>query len=193
LPKRIEKTIEAQKEFRTPKGKITAKEYIRKIDKRTKKEIEREMPPSIKVTYNKRYKSGKMDDALLYPFRDGKGITITALNVNHVLAQIRKIDIPDLMEHIDTLFRHRQIFYRDRLVGAIIHYKTKDMPDEPKPRGVAFHSQREFEQYLFDMIDTMLTDDIFRKESTKDGIVYLTYLEIFVRTRQTPTIVEQML
>lgn len=193
MPKRIERTLEKEGTFQTPAGEITAKEYVHSIDIQTRKKISKQIPPFFIVKFNHRYKSGKIDDTLIYPFRDGKGITVTGLNVQNVLKQLETIDIPDMLEQLNVLLKNRKIFYKERLIGAIIHYETKDMPDEPRPRGVSFSKPKDFGPYLFDMLDTMLVDDIFRKESTRYGTVKLTYLEIFIRTRATPTTIEKLM
>ena len=195
MPKRLNRKLEEHPEqpIYTPKGKITVKQYVKSLDKRTIRQVRKEISRTSQVKFNHRFKSGKVDDYFIYPFRDGKRIETTALNVNTVLSQLKYADIPDLMEQLSVLFKYRKIFYKDRLVGAVLHYDTKDMPDDPKPRSISFTPQKNFAQYLHDMINALLTQDVFRRESTKDGILYFTYLEVFVRTRQRPTIVEQML
>lgn len=192
LPKRIEKTLETKKEFQTPKGKITAKQYVRSIDKTTAKELREQIPPHIgRIKFSHRYKSGKRDDAFRYAFRDGKGITVNSVNIKSALAELERVHIPDLIETLNLFFEYRKYFYGKRLVGALILYDTENMPDDPIPRPVKFVDKNEFQKYLFDMLYELLVTDILR--NYKDAIVRLRYIDVFIRTREKPTVVEQYL
>jgi hypothetical protein len=193
LPKRIEKTIEAQKEFKTPKGKITAKQYIKTIDYRTARQIRQTASPSaVRIKFSHRFKSQKREDSFRYNFRNRKGIIINSMNVKNALLSLERIDIPDLMEIIELFFLKRgDYFYKNRLIGALILYDTENMPDDPIPRPVAFVTKDEFPKYLWDMIYQLLTIDILR--NYKNAIIKLKHLNIYIRTREKPTNVELLL
>jgi len=194
LPKRLEKKLEIEDGTKTtvhtPKGNISTKDYIKIIDKRSIRKAKKQLH-EFQFIANRRFKK-KMEDSFLYSLRDGKGIIISALTAKNVMKQLRTTDIPDLIELLKRLFKTRGFFYKGRLVGAIVHYKTEGMDAEPHPRGVAFTSLNNFGAYLYDMLYAMLIDELFRKESTKDGVVKLTYIEIGIRTKTTMSNVERL-
>lgn len=192
-PQRIEKAIEKQKDINLPKGKkITAKKYLKDMNKRTAKQTAKEMSPNIsRATFAHRYRSGKRDDGFRYNFRNGKGITANALNVNSILAQLRNVDVPDLMEDLRIFIKNRGFFYKNKDVGALIVYDTQNMPDEPIPRGIKFGEIKDFEKYLTDMLYELLIIDILRHY--KDAIIHLKYVEVFIRTRDKPSTIDEMI
>lgn len=190
--RRIEAKIEKGKKFTTPKGKITAKEYVKKIDRSSKIKLKKEISPYITAKFNRKFKSGKREDHFIYPFRDGKGIDVNAVNVNHVVEQISRVDIPDLMETLNLFLKHRGIFYGNRKIGAHVVYTIsgKDIEENQQPISVKFKPPHEFEQTLMDNIAFTLQQDIFRRESTKDGSVHLKFIWIYIRTIDKPTQIE---
>lgn len=199
FPGRIDKALENEKNLRTPKGRITASQYVKTIDKMTAKEIIRLTPENITdVKFSHRFKSGKREDSFRYvlPTTEKKkgrhpGMRADVLNVNDVLDRLRRVYIPDMMEHIDLLYKKRGRFYTQRTVGALIVFETKNMPDDPVPRPVKFSLIAEFPEYLLDMLHELLITDILR--NYKDAIIYLRYIHVFIRTRQSPTTLDRYL
>lgn len=191
---RLERKVERYGEkaiIRTPKGKISAKDYYRRQSTRTAKQIRKELSPNIvNIKFNRKFLSGKREDHFRYVFRDGKGIEINILNVKDNLNRLRRIDIPDLMENLAIFYGKRDFLYTKRTIGALIIYDTKNMPDDPVPRPVKFGLKNEFEDYLWDMLHELLVTDIF--QHYKDAIVFLKHVDVFIRTREKPTPIEQL-
>lgn len=190
--RRIETKLKKNKKFTTPKGKITAKQYVKKLDRTSRNKIKKEIPSNIMIKYNRKFKSGKQEDNFIYPFRDGKGITVNAMNVNHIVEQLARVDIPDLMETLNRFLKHRNIFYRNRKIGAHVVYdiKGRDVEANKQPISVKFKPANEFPEYLHDMIAVALQQDIFRRESTKDAVVHLKFIWVYIRTVDKPTEIE---
>jgi hypothetical protein len=190
--RRIGTKIEKGKNFTTPKGKITAKQYVKNIDKTSKKELKKEIPYNVIAKFNHKFKSGKREDNFIYPFRDGKGINVNAVNVNRVVENMSKIDIPDIMETLNFFLKRRGIFYSNRKIGAHVVYTIsgKDIEENQQPISVKFKPANEFENTLMDNIAFTLQQDIFRRESTKDGTVHLKFVWIYIRTIDKPTQIE---
>lgn len=192
MPKRIDRTLEKQGTLQTPKGAITAEDYIQTKSKKTVEEIQQMLPPGITwKTFDHRFKSGKREDRFRYIINHYQGLRITYLNHNGMLIHIKQNILPDLMETIKLYLKKRSYFYKTRTIGAIILYDTKNIPGDPIPRPVAFTQAKEFEEYLFDMLQELLITDIFR--NYKDAIVTLKYIDIFIRTRKEPSGVEKLL
>lgn len=190
---RLEKTIEkgAEAKLRTPKGTMTVKEYVKVKNQASAKRVREELSPSVSsVKFGHRFVSGKREDRFRYSFRNDEGIIVTDLNVDKVLKSLKKTDIPDLMEHVAVFYKLRNYLYKHRAIGALIIYATINTPDDPVPRPVKFVVDTEFESYLYDMIDALLTQDIFAHY--KDAIVQLNYIDVFIRTRDVPTPIERI-
>lgn len=171
--------------------KTTARTYIKNIDKKTRRQVKKNLPNNISgVIFSHRFKSQKREDRFRYSF-DRSGLVVNATNVTSVLQHLKTVIIPDLMETIDLLYSKRGRFYDERAIGALIIYDTKNMPDSPIPRPVTFTTREEFPNYLWDMLYALLVIDILR--NYKDAIITLRHLDIYIRTRTKPTSVEQML
>jgi len=199
LPKRFEKKLakeDGTKTYvQTPKGKISTKEYIKLIDKMSIEKSIREMPLNISsLKFSQKFKSGKGEDRFRYvidPNKRPAGLTITRVNVEHMLEVLKRVYIPDLMESIDKLYKNRRYFYKTRLIGALIIYDTHNMPDDSYPRGVAFGTREEFPDYLWDMLYELLVTDIFR--NYHEAVVNLKHFDIFIRTTIRPSSIEKLL
>jgi len=194
LPGRIQKKFETEDGkityVYTPKGKITTKQYIKLIDTRTNRQIKRELPVNISTPkFSHRFKSGKREDRFRYVFEPY--LKVTALNVNDVLARLKKIYIPDLMETVDLFYKRRKIFYQTRVIGALILYDTENMPEDNLPRPVKFSTKQDFPGYLWDMLHELLVTDILR--NYKDAIINLKCIDVFIRTQIKPSNIEKLL
>lgn len=190
---RLEKTIEKgpTAKLKTPRGTITVKEYVKNLDRVSSENVKRELSPSIaNQKFGHRFVSGKREDRFRYSFRNGDGIQVTSLNVDKVLESLKTTDLPDLMEQVAIFYRLRSYLYKHRAIGALIIYKTINTPDDAIPRPVKFGPDTEFGSYLYDMIDVLLTQDIF--EHYKDAIVLLEHVDVFIRTRDIPTAIERI-
>lgn len=188
---------DGQRRIETGTGRtITAQEYIRHVDKTTSKKATREMPATITaVKTSQRFKSGKREDRFRYVFNpEAKkpGLVVNALNVKNILERLQQVHIPELMEAVDLLYKHRgHYLYRDRTIGALILYETAQMPHDAVPRPVKFSTREKFPGYLHDMLYELLVIDILRHY--KDAIIRLRFIDVFIRTRQSPTNIERML
>lgn len=183
-------------EKRAEKGKtITKKDYrilIRRQEKATREQVDKELYENISsMKYSHKFKSKKREDRFRYSFDPPQGFEITALTVTHKLNALHRTYIPDLMETINMLYKRRGRFYRTRLIGSLIIYSTKNMPQDAIPRPTKFVEINEFPKYLEDMLYQLLVIDIFRHY--KEAIVTLEHIDIFIRTRSTPSMTEQML
>lgn len=187
------KTQEPEKTYlRTPEGKITVKEYIQKQSQKTKKEIKKETTPDTTwQIFDHRFRSGKIEDRFRYVINRKQGLTIHALNLNNMMKHIKKHIIPDIMEIIELYYSKRKPFYKNRRIGAIIIYDTYNVPGEPIPRPVAFTKKIKFEKYLMDMLEQLIIIDIIRHY--KNAQIRLKYIDIFIRTKQTPSNIDKML
>lgn len=195
MGKRVEHIIEEYGEkgsIRTPKGQMAVKKYIKSKSRRSAKRVKHELSTNITwVKFDQSFKSGKREDRFRYVLKGGQGIIITALNVNSVLNELQRTYIPELMQNIQIFYKRRGYFYKNRAIGALIIYDTENMPDDPVPRPVKFTDDKEFPQYLWDMLHELLITDILRHY--KDAIIKLICIDVFIRTSEKPTAVEVLL
>ena len=183
-------------EQRVEKGRaMTKKQYreiIRRQEKATREQVNKELYENISsMKYSHRFKSKKREDRFRYSFDPPKGFEITSLTVGKKLQALHKTYIPDLMETINMLYKRRGRFYKTRIIGSIIIYTTKNMPQDAVPRPTKFVEMNEFQKYLEDMLYQLLVIDIFRHY--KEAIITLEHIDVFIRTRSTPSMTEQML
>lgn len=125
LPKRIEKSIEKGKDFKTPKGKITAKQYVKKHENKQRKEIKTKLPSNITINFARYYKNvDKLMDWYDYRIRP----PIVATNVTLVQARKRlQFVINDIIEITHHLKKIRGKTYQDYDIGGKLLGKTKNM------------------------------------------------------------------
>jgi hypothetical protein len=190
--KRVERRIEKEGTLVAGTGeKISAKTYIKNIDKRTRRQTEKQLHGNVQdIKFTRRFKSGKREDSFRYMF-DKKGLVVDGTNIKSILTYLEKTIIPDLMENVDVLYDKRGRFYAERTIGALIVYKTKNVPDDPVPRPVKFSTREDFKNYLLDMLYELLVVDILRHY--KNAIIRLTHIDVFIRTRKTPSSVDRLL
>jgi hypothetical protein len=127
LPKRIEKTLERQQSFRTPKGKITAKEYVQNFDEITQKDLEKQLPPAVvSSTFNKYYSKVKhVRDEFIYIIRPP--ITATASTMNRAIKEANVMVMPDIHSIISLTWQKRKNLYANHDFGALIYYNTNNL------------------------------------------------------------------
>jgi len=195
--KRFETRVETAEQpekimVRTGTGqKISARQLLRKLDKSTAREVKHELPPvATMIGTSKRFKSGKRDDGFRY--RLDPSLEINFLNYKSKLQRLHSVHIPEITEVIDLLYKWRGRFYGSRIIGAAIFFDTENTPDfTNNPRGVKFTSREEFPEYLFDMLYELIVTDILRHY--KDAIITIKYIEVYIRTQQHPSNIEQLL
>jgi hypothetical protein len=180
--KRLQTKIEKHGEkatIRTPKGKISAKEYVREIDKQSINKILSRISPMTQVQdvyFNKHIKAGKVRDTFKYIIRPP---IVTNMVMRRNAEARMTIEVREIMKIIDIIWKERGHFYSDSVIGALIFSNAENVPNPPPPYGVEFNTYEKFASRLHNMVK-VLYSNVFN--NYPDAIIEIFRIDVFIST-----------
>jgi hypothetical protein len=109
----------------TPKGKKTGVRFIRDEDTRTEKALIRKLPENVDPRFGKYYKTVQhVRDEFTYRIKPA----IVASQVNYDQCVKRSMKVTrEIIGILDLFLSTRRSLYKDKAVGSIVRYKTKNI------------------------------------------------------------------
>jgi hypothetical protein len=168
----------------SPKGYVSAKKYIKKMDLSTQKEIV--APPHVEIKFNHYYKSVQhVRDEFIYVIQPP--VIASVAGMNKALKRVEIDVIPNILQIIKSLIRARKALYRNHDIGAICHYETKGVETSTGVSNPTAYTRvpwiqiqhlRLFEESLFDAIKTAF-DIVY---NYKGSSVTLFRIDVYIST-----------
>lgn len=189
MGKRIEQKIERNGEetlIQTPKGKIKAKNYYKKISEKSIEDIKQTISPRIKFEGDIYRMSKRVNDYLTFR----TSLTCNKKNFVECLEKVRTEIIPTIMDSLIYVLKRRRKFYVDSLVMGKIQFNNVDTERlhrehiewagniEVAKKGFS----KDFEDALFNAIERGF-EVVYRYETTGLTEVTLTEIEIIISPR----------
>jgi hypothetical protein len=181
-PRRIEQKIEKYGEkavIRAPEGTVNAKDYIRNKDKQSISLILRQISEKTQVQdlhFSKRMRVGKVRDTFKYIIRPP--IVTNAVMRKNAEARM-SIEVRNIMDIVDIIWKARSYFYSDNVIGALIFSNAENVPNPPPLYGVEFNTYDKFAPRLHNMVK-VLYSNVFN--NYPDAIIEIFRIDIIIST-----------
>lgn len=109
----------------TPKDKKTGVRFIRDEDIRTEKALIKRLPENVEPRFGKYYKTVQhVRDEFTYRIKPA--IVASQVNYDACIRRSQKVT-RDIVDILDLFLKTRGNLYRDKAVGSIVRYKTKNI------------------------------------------------------------------
>jgi hypothetical protein len=170
----------------TPKGKKTGVRFIRDEDTRTEKILTRRLPENVEPRFGKYYKTVQhVRDEFTYRIRPP--INASQLNYDAAFKRATRVT-SEIVGILDLFLGTRRNLYKDKAVGSIVRYKTKNIRTNTgidNPEGwirvpwITITNKRLVEAAMLEAFETAL-QIVFKYP---EGVVRIDRVDVYISTK----------
>lgn len=203
-PERLEKKIMrygAKAVIRTPKGKITGKQYVRSRAKSSQKEVRDLLPGYITPKFGMYYSKVKhVRDEFIYIIKPR--IISTRTNKRQTLRKLQSVVIPDIVFYLSIFLEKRAYLYKHHDIGALLHYDTSNFTTASgveNPSGytrmpwITVYNNDMVAEALFEAFQGALhIFDTVSGKASRGATIELFRVDIYISTKEKATTFDEL-